>query len=356
MIKIGQMADLAKAGFTGFLGALPSLTVVGLDIGSSSVKAVKLHRSPSGITAISVATAAVPQPIGRMKDNLANRAAAVRKTVMEGKLKNQRIAAVLASANIVERALRMPDIPGSELRKALLWEVQKYVPFDPEDICLDYMVLEEIRQQGANQLVVYAVAASLIEISRQVDFFRSLDLIPVAFETKATALSRAYAAAGLLPPDKTAAIIDIGAGSIVIAIVKKELLYFVRVIPWGGDRFTETIAAAQGIDWVQAEEQKINGEFKEEDVGLELENIQNEVQRSFDYYMAQYLEEKVDAAFITGGGSRLKGLTEYLNKALEIEISNKEPYQKIKWPAPVVDAGIDTIGSRLSLAIGLSDQ
>ncbi len=117
---------------------------------------------------------------------------------MEGKLKSQRIAAVLSSTSVIERALKLPDIPGAELRKALLWEVQKHVSFDPEDICLDYMVLEEIRQQGANQLIVYAVAASILEISRELDFIRSLDLVPVAFETKATALSQAFAATGLL--------------------------------------------------------------------------------------------------------------------------------------------------------------
>lgn len=344
-----------KKNLGSILGFLPAHSVVGLDIGSRTVKAVEVHRGKSGLRVGNLAIVELPVRSGRSRQSADDTRAAI--LTVKNKFKSRTVSAVLPSHNIMERAISLPRMPHSEIPQALTWEVRKYASFSPEDMTLDYLVLGESKAAESGQLMVYVVAASLTDVIRHVDFIKSLGLVPVALETKATALCQAYQTGGLLPTDRTAAIIDMGATSTAIAIVKKGMLYFTREIPWGGDRFTEAIAAARSIDWEQAEQSKKSGDFTEVEISGEAANLLNEIQRSFDYFMAQYLEEKVDITFITGGSSQLKGLAEHLRTGLDIELSNKEPYQHAAWPPLTGGQNIGSvIGSALSLALGLSDR
>lgn len=221
--------------------------VLGLDIGSSTIKAVELQRTGSGIEVLG-RPVVVPTPPRSVEDGVIVDAAAVTSAVSDlikagGFHTKNTIASVGGTSSVVVRITEVPKMSGKELDEAIQWELDRQTPFPIEQTYYDYQPVDapDADPNAQNMEVLIAVAQEDM-IDTHVSVMTSAKLLPQAIDVEPLAISRALVeVSGSAYSDQTVAIVHIGANSTLIIVVRRGLLGFVRTIPTAGNALTQAI-------------------------------------------------------------------------------------------------------------------
>ncbi|WP_432484025.1 type IV pilus assembly protein PilM [Kineococcus esterisolvens] len=326
---------------------MPGRTAIGLDIGTSGVRAAELSFGKGGITLEKFGQVAVPE--GAVRDGeVVDRSAVVDalKALWKGSgFSGRKVALGVANQRVVVRQVDLPWMTEAELKSSLPLQVQDYLPMPVEDCVIDFHAVEEIRQEDTRLLRGLLVAASREMVMSNVAAVQAAGLRPMSVDLSSFAVLRAVGrphAADVA----TEAILDIGARISNLVIHSAGVPRFVRVLLTGGQDVTDAVAERLGVpsalaeavkrgiaEDVPADEQELAGTA----VDLMLEVFVDDIRSSLDYYSAANPQFRPERVVLSGGGSLLEGIADRLAAAVRLPVVAGDPIS----PLHVGRTGLD---------------
>ncbi len=311
-----------------------SRIAVGLDIGTSSVRAAQVSLSKGNSTLERFGQVALPA--GAVRDGEVVDAAAVTAAIKQlwsqTKFSTKKVVLGVANQKVVVRQVDLPWLEEDELRKSLPFQVQDYIPIPVEQAILDYHPLEELTDgTGARILRVLLVAASREMVSSILSAVTDAGLKPSAVDLTSFALLRSLVNADELGMATSAeAFVDIGASVTNIVVHQGGSPRFVRILLMGGGDVTEALAERAGVPLEHAESLKqsvgmgIPAQGEAHPASRVIESVGSslveEIRGSLDYYLAQPAAVRIGRIVLTGGGSRLNGFAERLATSTRLPV------------------------------------
>src|SRR3954447_17525769 len=311
-------------------------TAIGLDIGTSVVRAVELSYGRSGATLERFGQLVLPPGAvldGQVVDEDAV-AASLRKLWQATELSHKRVVLGVANQRVIVRQLDLPWVPKAELRSSLAFQVQDLLPLPVDQTVLDFFPLEEIPDPSGNRplrgLLVAAARETVLANVRCAEQAGlrgdSVDLTPFAV---LRSLGRQTGA-----EVETEALIDIGARVTNIVVHSAGVPRFVRILLVGGQDVTDAVAEQLAVPLAQAEVLKQQAGRVAVEEGLEdlvasvsrtAQDFVTEIRGSLDYYAASNPNAPIERLVVTGGGSRLEGILDRLAAAPRIPATARDP-------------------------------
>ncbi|MHB0913266.1 MAG: type IV pilus assembly protein PilM [Armatimonadota bacterium] len=319
--------------------------VVGIDIGSKSIKIARAEPGKHGARITHVAMC--PTPPDCVKEgvvvNAPEVAAAIRFALRAAGIKASGGVAAIAGPGVTVRQVQLPAMPEKVLRKSIRFEAGKFISTSVEDSVIEFDILGPA---GDGQMNLLLVAAPNSMVDSKVAVLEQAGLEPLAVDIEVFAMLRVLA--GGRPVDEgTLALLDIGASHTEINLVSRGELALTRTIPIAGDSLTSAIRGARGCSEEEAEQVKHGldlsemvsappgqvGGPDERAVQSLIDELLREIRRSINYYQSQLPEGAkdlfVDRMVLAGGTTRLAGLAPYVKSRLSIEVEQGHPTPEI---------------------------
>jgi type IV pilus assembly protein PilM len=333
---------------------------VGLDIGTRTVTITQVETKGGRSVVTNVGQFELPE--GAVRDGEVLDVAAVAATVKEGfaesGIKTKQVHLGVANQRVVVRQVNLPSMPDDELRQALPYQVQEFIPIPVEQAELDYHVLDKVTDEdGGETLRVLLVAAQKDMIASHVDAAKQAGLKPVSVDLNPFALLRALFTESF--GDVGEVLVDVGAGVTSIVVHQGGVPLFVRILVLGGDDITEAVAAAEGLPVEEAELRKRElsaaGELATApQVADAVREFVDEIRSSLDYFRAQTGVGRIDRVVVAGGGAVLAGLVDQLGTAVALPVELAQPFDRIPTTINEDEQLLAAWGPVLTTSIGLA--
>ena len=342
------------------LGAAFRPPTVGLDIGSSAVKAVVLRRSRGGWSL--VAAGESPLPDGSVHDGTAAEPTAVSEAVstLLDSLRLKRARRGRVSGTPSSSRLSMPAMTPAELTEAIPWEAEQYIPFDLSEVQLDFQVVNN--DPTKSSLDVLLVAAKRDRIDDRTAIIAQTGRKPVVLDIEAFALANAYQMNYPERTDPLAALVHIGRSVTIVCLLEKGEPVFTRDISIGGQVHLEAILrdlGPTGVDEMAAK-RILHGQFptdvSPEQVASVLREASGqlvlEVRKTIDFYRATAPVEKLSRVVLSGGAYQAVGLVDLLASEFGAPVDVFDPFRRVARPSRAI--GADVAGPAYAVAVGLA--
>ena len=342
-----------------------SRAVVGLDIGSSAVKAVELKSTGKGYKVVAFGIEPVP-PDSIVDGAIIDGAAvveAIRRLFDNKAFKTKDVAASLSGNAVIVKKISLPVMTEAELSESIYWEAEQYIPFDIQDVNLDYQILDPGTGPDAKGTMdVLLVAAKKEKIADYTGVITQAGRVPVVVDVDAFALQNAYEVNYGLEPGSVVVLLNAGASAININILTGDQSVFTRDISIGGNAYTEAVQKELNLPFESAERLK-KGEAVDgvafDDVRPVLhamtENVLLEIQKTFDFFKATASSDRIDRIVLSGGASRVDGLAHTLQERFGTTVEMFDPFLKIAFePAKLGVPDAETAIPTAAVAVGLA--
>ncbi len=317
--------------------------VVGLDIGSSSVKAVELKAVGKGFKVVAFAIEPVPPDSivdGAIIDGAAV-ADAIRRVFENKAFKTKEVAASLSGNAVIVKKINLPVMTAAELAESIYWEAEQYIPFDIQDVNLDYQILDAgTGAESTGTMDVLLVAAKKEKIADYTGVITQAGRVPVIVDVDAFALQNAYEVNYGLDPEAVVVLLNAGASAININILTGDQSLFTRDVSIGGNAYTEAVQKELNLPFDSAEQMKrgqpIDGVSAEEVTAVlhaMTENVLLEIQKTFDFFKATASSDRIDRIVLSGGASRVDGFVAALQERFNTSVEVFDPFKKIAFDA-----------------------
>ncbi len=330
---------------------------IGIDIGSTSVKLVEL--APAGGDRYKLLAAASMPSGGGIVANLANLApvvAAVARIVKESGAKSRRVVAALPEEQISSHIVQMPMLSDAEIEEALVWQVEQYIPIPQDQAIWSHKVLSKDASGGAEVLLV-AAAKSLVEAYRHVLEQAGLEVAAFATELMATARAEVQ------PNSPLSVVVDMGALSTDLGIVRGGELIFARTIPTAGEAFSRAIESGLGLDSNQAHQYLTTYGFSSsqlegkifEAVKPVLAVVSGEIRKTIDFYTSKHPGETVKQVILSGGVATLPDVLGAISSVVNMETIVGDPFAGVQMDESQ-KKGLTGNGPFYAVAVGLAKR
>ena len=316
-----------------------SRSVVGLDIGSSAVKAVELKRAGKGFRVAAFATE--PVPPDSIVDGAIIDAGAVAESIrrlFENKaFRSKEVATSLSGNAVIVKKISLPVMTPAELDESIYWEAEQYIPFDIQDVNLDYQILDTgVDPDAKGTMEVLLVAAKKEKIADYTGVITQAGRVVVVIDVDAFALQNAYEVNYGFEPGEVVVLLNAGASAININIVSGGKSVFTRDMSIGGNAYTEAVQRELNLPFDKAEMlkkgQPIDGPvFDDAQPVLRAmtDNVLLEVQKTFDFFKATASSDRIDRIMLSGGASRVEGFAEMLQDRFGTPIEDFDPFRRV---------------------------
>lgn len=343
---------------------------IGLDIGSSAVRAVQLERKRAGTLRLTH-RGEVALPPGAVVDGDVVQPEVVTEALRglwkRANLRERTVAVGLASQRVTVRQIDLPDLPDADLRDAVRLQAQDQLPIPIDEALLDHVVVERYAVGDDRKNVrVLLVAAEQEMVERLLSAVTAAKLRPAVVDLDAFALIRSLARSPA-ETDQVEIIVDVGAAVTKIAVHRGGSPLFVRMVRLGGDSATRALQEVLDLGWEEAEAAKLEAsgamaggaELDAEDERARVLNdgvqrVITEVRRSLDFFHAQHADVAVKRALLSGGASLAPPLADRLEAVLELPVEHGAPLEGLD-VAGAAQGGDSTSGDPvLAVAVGLA--
>jgi type IV pilus assembly protein PilM len=340
-------------------------SVVGLDIGSSAVKAVELKPVGKGFRVAAFGNEPVPQDAivdGAIIDAGAV-ADSIRRVFEHNKaFKAKDVCASLSGNAVIVKKITLPVMTESELGESIYWEAEQYIPFDIQDVNLDYQILDPgTGPDSRGSMEVLLVAAKKEKIADYTGVITQAGRAPVIVDVDAFALQNAYEVNYGLEGAHVVVLLNAGASAININILQGDQSVFTRDISIGGNAYTEAVQKELDLPFDAAEQLKkgipVDGaSFEEAQPVLRAvtENVLLEIQKTFDFFKATAASEQIDRIMLSGGASRVDGFREMLHERIGAPVEEFDPFRAIVWDGKKVGGDPAEHAATAAVAVGLA--
>ena len=320
-------------------------SLVGLDIGSSSVKAIELKPAGKGFRVSAIGVESVPPDSivdGAIIDGGAV-ADAVRRLFANKRFKAKDVVASLSGNSVIVKKITLPAMTEAELSESIYWEAEQYIPFDIQDVNLDYEILDP-GTEGSMEVLL--VAAKKDKIGDYTNVISQAGRTPVIVDVDVFALQNAFEANYGFEPTAVVALLNAGASAININILSGSQSVFTRDVSMGGNAFTEAVQKELNLPYESAEMlkkgQDVDGATYEDARAVlraMTDNVLLEVEKTFDFFKATASNDRIDRIMLCGGASRVEGFAESLRERFSTEVEQFDPFRQVALDAK--KAGVD---------------
>jgi type IV pilus assembly protein PilM len=313
--------------------------LLGLDIGSSAIKLVQMKQQKGRYQLQKFGTMPLePEVIvdGTVMDQ-GRVVAAIKDLLQETNVKLKDVAMSISGHSVIVKKINLPPMPDDELEGQVKLAAEQYIPFDINEVNIDFHVLNALDQaeDGQPQMSILLVAAKKDKINELTELVRGAGLTPVVLDVDAFAIENMYGINYDVQGDEVTALVNIGASVMNINIMKGGTSIFTRDISIGGNRYTEAIQRDMGLSYEEAEAAKkgqVDGAVDKEMVGTVIEGINaevaSEIARSVDYFKTTS-EGDISKLFLCGGCAKVSGLIAQLTDRMGIEVALADPFRQV---------------------------
>lgn len=344
---------------------------LGVDLGATSIKIVELKDEAGRprLLTYGYTEQTVGYPEKEFTETPEKAANLIKQICVKARTVSKQAVAALPAASVFSSIIHVPTTVGKDLAQAVQWEAKKIIPLPLEEMILDWKVLipeeavsnveseSNISASGKTTRVLLTAAAKNL-VKKYLDIFKGAGLNLISLETESFALIRS-----LVGMDKsTILIVDMGAASTTVSIIENGVPFLTRSLNFGGITITREIAASLGINFNQAEQMKydvgmstVGGEGVPKVIERTLVMLLNEIKYCTSIYQSQEntINKRVEKIILTGGGSLMPNLADYLSQSLNTRVYVGDPWARIIYPEELKPI-LDQIGPKFSVAIGLA--
>ena len=351
-----------KFGLPGF----NSSSIIGLDVGSSSIKAVELSIKGRGrnfeLSHLGVAPVPSEAIVQGAFLNSAAITDAIREAVESANIKTKNVAAAVSGHSVIVKKVSLPQMTRDELEEQIRWEAEQYIPFDVNEVNLDFQILDTSEDEG--QMDVLLVAAKKDLIDDYVQVITEAGLIPVAVDVAAFAVENSFEANYDFAPDDVIALVNIGAQVVNINILSGGIPCFTRDITTAGNQYTEEIQKALSISFEEAERIKLGdqGADSQDVVPQEVEQamqsvsetVIGEISRSLDFYAATTADSRITKVVLSGGAAKVTGFEAAFRERTGLEVEMLNPLARMLPNTKFDQEYLDILAPSLGVGVGLA--
>ena len=336
--------------------------LVGLDIGSSSVKAVELAKKGSGLQLLNLGFENLQTDTivdGQIME-LNNVSNVITQIFSEHQIRTTRVCAGVSGHSVIVKNIVLPQMSSEELQESFSWHAEEHIPFDIADVNLDY----ELTSRSEDALHVLMAACKSDKIANVKQAIQLAGKQPVIIDVDAFALQNCYEVNYRPRPGEIVALLNIGAATMNINILNGTRSIFARDASVGGSQYTSLLQRELGLSFEQAEGVKRGMPLPE---GTEPRPIQPiietvsealalEVKKTVDFYRATAQDEAgIQKILLAGGGSKLPGLADFLGRKFEIPVEVFDPFRQIEVDSRKFDPDyMREIVPEMAVAVGLA--
>jgi len=285
---------------------------------------------------------------------------ALQELLTELKIKSKDVAIGVSGHSVIIKKIQMPRMSQEELEESIQWEAEQYIPFDINDVNLDYVPLNT--PGSGDNIDVILVAVKKEKINDYTSVISQTGKVPVLVDVDAFALQNAYEMNYAIDDSKVLALVNVGASVTNVNVLSGATSLFWRDITFGGNQYTDAIQRELSLSFEQAEELKKGrqaGDYSIQQVIPILnsvsEDFAGELRKTLDFFTATSGADRVDEIVLAGGGSGVLNLDAILRDKFGIPVAIMDPFQKITVdekefnPEELAD-----VGPSMAIAVGLA--
>lgn len=335
--------------------------VVGCDVGSSAIKIVELKPLKNDEFQLVHAAVAELSPEAIVDGAIMDSSLVVEALtglISENGIKNAKFGGSLSGHSVIIKKIQLPSMTEAELAESIQWEAEQYIPFDINDVNLDYVVLETgssdtmdvllvaVKRDRINDYTSVIVQAGKEPVLVDVDVFA----VQNAFETN-------YSSRG-----ETVALVNVGASVMNINVLHDGNSVFWRDVAFGGNLYTEAIQREFNLPREDAEKLKLGGDpgqvsAQQVDsvLGAASEDLAAELQKTIDFFVATSSVDRLDRVMLSGGGSLVANLESILQERFQVNVELLNPFRNIRYNESDFDPDwINSNAPAMAVAVGLA--
>src|SRR6185503_9353601 len=337
-------------------------SVAGLDVGSSSVKIIELEGKMSNLNLVGLGFENLPDNTivdGQIME-LNTVSEVIQSVCTNHQIMANQVVTGVSGHSVIIKNIVLPAMTRDELEESIDWHAEEHIPYDLSDVSLDYQVTAE--SSDATHVLIAACKRERIDNIRQAIQLSGRQ--PVVIDVDTFALQNCYEANYNPTESDVVTLLNIGASTMNVNIVKGSRSLFSRDITVGGSQFTDVLQRNLGLSYQQAEAAKRGAALPNADekaieplMSNVTEIVANEIQKTFDFYRTTSEDRHtvVKKILISGGGSKLQGLAQELSARLELPVEVMNPFRNIKVDNRKFDPGyINDIMPEMAVAVGLA--
>jgi len=336
-------------------------SVAGLDVGSSSIKMVELEGKGDNLSLVNLGFENLPSDTiidGQIME-LNTVSDVIRNLCVNHGVNADNVVTGVSGHSVIIKNIVLPRMSREELEESIDWHAEEHIPFDLADVSLDYQVTAETSE--ATHVLIAACKRDRIDNIRQAIQLSGRQ--PVVIDVDTFALQNCYEANYHPAESDVVTLLNIGASTMNVNIVKGTRSLFTRDITVGGSQFTDVIQRNLGLSYQQAEAMKRGTVHTSDEKSIEplisnvTEIVANEIQKTFDFYRAQSDDSQtvVKKILISGGGSKLQGFAQELSARLQLPVEVLNPFRNIRVDDRKFDPGyINDVMPEMAVAVGLA--
>lgn len=336
--------------------------LAGLDIGSRSIKAAEVVKTRSGYGLKNFGK--IDLPFGIIEDGAINEPEAVTDAIRElfktNRFKVKNVAISIGGYSVIVKKINVQSMAEEMLQETIHLEAEQYIPFDINEVNLDFQILGE-NEANPNQMGVLLVAAKKDMIDEYVNIIDMAGLNPSLVDVDAFALQNVFEI-NYDAAQENVALVDIGATKTSLNILKAGVSEFIRDISFGCDQINEQIIANFGYSFQEAEQLKLNPATDTQQAEQIVEIINGiagdwctEIRRALDFFYSSYPDDRINRVLIGGGGAQINALRELLAEEVSSEIATINPMNRVKVENRRIDTTTLTqMAPQAAICIGLA--
>ena len=347
--------------------------LIGLDIGSHSIKLVEIDHGAKGRVLKNFGIIGLPPEAiveGFIKETEIV-SSAIRNLFKNLRVKNKSVATSISGFSVIVKKIALSQKDEAELEATIQDEAEQYIPFDIQEVNLDFDILtsgekleevaEEETEEDSEQMEVMLVAAKKDIIDDYVGLLSVAGLNPGVLDVDAFALQNAFEI-GSDEPEGCYALVNVGAEELGINAIKNDVSLFTRDSSYGGAQITEAIMSEFNVSFEEAEKMKLGGvEIDKEKEGLEgiftsvVSEWVQEIKRALDFVSSTYPDETIEKIVVSGGACRIPGFQKYLNLETDIPVTQFNPFANLAIDEKRFDPNyLNYMAPQAAVAVGLA--
>lgn len=335
--------------------------LVGVDIGSSSVKVVQLKDNKGTLQLLNIGI--FPLPPEAIVDNSlmdsSSIAIVIKNLVASLGIKVKDVVCSISGNSVIIRKIVLPAMSQEELEDQISWEAEQYIPFDINDVNMDFQILSP-DSNDPSKMNVLLVASKKDIINDYVAVFNEAGMQLSVVDVDSFAVQNAFEANHDYSSEDILALVNIGASVMNINVIKDGITLFTRDVQMGGNLYTEEIQKQIGLSSEEAEIGKLLAHDSTNEplrnVILKVnETITQEIRRSLDFYNSTASDDRISSVFISGGCSKVFNLIETISEKIGLPVEKLNPFAKLQYNEKDFDPEyLQEIGPFMAVPVGLA--
>jgi len=343
--------------------------LIGIDIGSHSIKIVDIDDGKKGMVLKNFGMIELPQDSlveGSIKE-MEIVSSALKNLLKNLKIKNKNVATSISGYSVIVKKITIPKKEEGGLEKSIQREAEQYIPFDINDVNLDFQILKSEREGTEEEekeelMDVLLVAAKKDMVEEYISLLHLTDLNPMVLDIDAFALQNAFEISNH-EQSGCHALVNIGAQQLTINVIKDGVSIFTRDSSYGGSQITSEIQQKLNISYQEAEMIKLGAKPLETEKRPIIEEIfsstvakwAQEIKRALDFVATTFIDIKIENVLLSGGSSLIKGLSKYLGLETGLKIEMLNPFGNLEIKEKLFDATyLNYYAPMATISIGLA--